>query len=265
MSFHAKTPEGYVMKVLSELLHNNIKVGCFEITKAGIFFRMIDTHNRLCIDIVLHAENFEYFKVTFPENCQEEKILMGINLAHLKKMLRPVKKKEIIEFIKETSDSDDLCIRISSKEMGGETTSFIKIQEIQTIDLGLPSGYDEYISIPTTKYQKMCKDMESISQNMRIESNKQMIKFTSIMSGIYSRSIVFGVSNEEAPTYSQQFESEQLNNLGRISGLGATTTSNIQVFTKSNLPLLLRTNVGTLGKISIYIKSKEQLEQEKIC
>lgn len=261
MSFHIKTQEGYVIKVLSELLHNNIKVGCFEISKAGIAFRMTDTHSRLCIDIILHSENFDIFQVTLPQ--YDNKILLGINLAHLRKMLRPVKKKETIEFIK-SDGSDDLFIRISSKEMNGETTtSTIKIQEIQIIDLKLPSGYDDYISLPTSKYQKMCKDMETISQTILIESNKGMIRFTSIMEGVYSRSIEFGSHNTEPFTYSQHFDSEQLNNLGRISGLGATTSSNIQVFTKSALPILLRTNIGTLGKIGIYIKSKEQVDDEK--
>ena len=262
MSFHIKTQEGYVIKVLSELLHNNIKVGCFEITKDGMFFRMTDTHNRLCINIVLHAENFEIFQVTMPSS--DSNILIGINLAHLRKMLRPVKKKETIEFIKTSEESDELCIRISSKEMNGETTtSNIKIQEMQIIDLQLPTGYDDYISIPTSKYQKMCKDMETISQNIKIESNRKMIRFTSIMEGVYSRSIEFGTQSSDPITYLQHFESEQLNNLGRISGLGATTSSNIQVFTKPSLPILLRTNIGTLGKIGIYIKSKEQVEDEK--
>jgi DNA polymerase III sliding clamp (beta) subunit (PCNA family) len=261
MSFHIKTQEGYVIKVLSELLHNNIKVGCFEITKAGMFFRMTDTHNRLCIDITLHAENFEVFQVSLPPN--ETKILVGINLTHLRKMLRPVKKKETIEFIKAAPDSEDLRIRISSKEMNGETTtSNIKIQEMQIIDIDIPVGYEDYISIPTSKYQKMCKDMETISQKIKIESNKGMITFTSVMEGVYSRSIMFGNQNEHEITYCQHFDSEQLNNLGRISGLGATTSSNIQVFTKQQLPILLKTNVGTLGKIGIYIKSKEQLEDD---
>ena len=263
MSFHLKTQEGYVIKVLSELLHNNIKIGCFEITKAGLFFRQTDTHGKICIDLVLHSDNFDIFKLNMPSS--ESRILMGVNLAHLKKMLRPVKKKEAIELIKESETSNELCIKISPKEIGGEVDiNCIKIQEIQILDLELPSGYEDYISIPASRYQKMCKDMESISQSIHIESNKSMIKFTSDMSGVYSRSIMFGQENSNDVLYSQHFESEQLNNLGRISGLGATTTSNIQIFTKEGLPILLRTNIGTLGKISIYIKSKEQLEDEKI-
>jgi hypothetical protein len=51
-----------------------------------------------------------------------------------------------------------------------------------------------------------------------------------------------------------------MNNLGKISGLGASTVNHIQIYFNKSLPILFKTNVGTLGKIGIYIKSKEQIE-----
>ena len=259
--FRARTSEGYIIKVLSELLQNNIKVGCFEIDKRGIFFRMMDTHRRLCIDFELLGENFSTYSVN-----TNQKIYIGINLMHLRKMLKPVKKKDSMEFSKESENSDNLCIKIIPKETGKITTSFIKIQDIQNIEVDLPVGYENYISIPSSDYQKMCKDMESISQNINLRTTKSTIRFTADMSCVYSRSIMFGEgddSNEDSISYNQHFESDQLNNLGRISGLGVSSGNNIQIFCKSNLPILFRTSVGTLGKINIYIKSKEQVETEK--
>jgi hypothetical protein len=112
----------------------------------------------------------------------------------------------------------------------------------------------------------MCKDMDSIAQSIEIKSTKNTIRFTADMSCVYSRSIMFGEGsdeNENDVIYQQHFESEQLNNLGRISGLGVSSGYYIQIFSKNNLPILFKTNVGTLGKINIYIKSKEQSEKEK--
>jgi proliferating cell nuclear antigen PCNA len=261
--FKARTNEGHVFKVLSELLQSNIKTGCFEINKQGFFFKMTDTHNRICIDIKLLNENFVSFHVN-----SEESIYLGFNLAHFKKMLKPVKKKDSIEFSKESLESDTLCIKIIPKEGGKVTTSFIKIQDIQNIDLELPDGYVDYLSIPASDYQKMCKDMESISQDIQIKAtNSRSIQFTAEMSCVYSRSITFGEDkdiNEDEATilYNQHFESEKLNNLGKISGLGASSNNHIQIYFHPELPLLFRTNVGTLGKIGIYIKSKEQCEMD---
>ena len=258
MLFRSKTLEGYVFKVLSELLHSNIKVGCFEINQRGLFFNMTDTQNRICIVISLSAENFSIFNFN-----KTGSIFIGINLTHFKKMLKPIKKKDSIEILLDSEEDDNLCINIIPKEGGKITTSFIKIQTIQNIDLDVPDGYKDYISIPASDYQKMCKDMESISQNIEIRATKTTIRFTADMSCVYSRSIIFGEGddkNTDDIIYLQHFESDKLNNLGKISGLGASGSNHIQIYFDTNLPILFKTNVGTLGKISIYIKSKEQAE-----
>lgn len=256
--FKAHTPEGYIFKVLGELLHSNIKVGCFEISKQGIFLKAIDTNKSLCIDISLDADNFSHY--FYDSN---EKTCIGINLAHFKKMLKPIKKKDSIEFIKETDTSDTLHIRIFPKEGGKITTGTVKIQEIQNIDMELPTGYETYISIPLSDYQKMCKDMDAISQNIEIKSTTSSVCFTADVSCLYSRSILFGTcDSKDKIIYSQNFSSEQLNNLSRLSGLSTISSSNIKIYTRENLPILFKTNVGSLGKISVYIKSKEQIKEE---
>jgi len=255
--FRAKTTEGHVFKVLGELLHSNIKTGCFEISKKGVFFKMTDSHLRICIDIALYSDNFMMYNFE-----RTESMFIGINLTHFKKMLKPIKKKDSIELIVHADDLENLCIKIIPKEGGKITTSFIKIQNIQNIDLELPDGYKDYIAIPASDYQKMCKDMESISQDIEIKATKTTIRFSADMSCVYSRSILFGEGNDDDQDiiYCQHFESSKMNNLGKISGLGASTVNHIQIYFNKSLPILFKTNVGTLGKIGIYIKSKEQIE-----
>lgn len=262
--FRAKTLEGHVFKVLNELLQSNIKTGCFELNKNGIFFKMTDTHRRICFDLSLYKENFAIFQMN-----AEDSIFIGINLLHFKKMLKPIKKKDAIELIKENESTDQLTIKIIPKEGGKVTTSHIKIQDIQNIDMEVPAGYTDYISILSSDYQKMCKDMESINQTIEIKATKTSIRFTAEMSCVYDRSTFFGEGDDEDESkvvYKQHFESEKLNNLGKISGLGPASSSsnNIQIYYDPLLPILFKTNVGTLGKIGIYIKSKEQTEEVEV-
>jgi proliferating cell nuclear antigen PCNA len=255
--FKARTDQGYIIKVLSDLLQNNIKMGCFVVDKSGIYFRMSDTHQRKCIDISLIGENF----ITYEVNTQK-KIFIGVNLIHLYKMLKPIKKKDSIEFIKESEESDVLDIKQISSGSGKVTTSSLTIQNIQNLEIELPSDYTTYVPIPSSEYQKMCKDMENISQTVQIKATEKSITFKADMTHVYARSIVFGDDPDAPEIYNQIFDTEELNNLKRISGLGITS-GNIHIFCQKNRPILLRTNIGTLGKINIYIKSKEQIENEK--
>ena len=48
--FKAKSHEAYIIKILAELLANNIKTGCFEIDNTGISLRMMDHHKKVLID-----------------------------------------------------------------------------------------------------------------------------------------------------------------------------------------------------------------------
>ena len=84
--FKIKTDQGYIFKLLIELLQHNIKDGCFSINQTGIYFRMSDTHHKICIDISLMSENFIHYEVA-----SEEDIHIGVNLIHLFKMIKSTK------------------------------------------------------------------------------------------------------------------------------------------------------------------------------
>lgn len=61
--FKCKTGEAYQIKVLAELLTNNLKTGCFEINEEGISLRMFDNPRKTLVDLNLIAENFLYLNL----------------------------------------------------------------------------------------------------------------------------------------------------------------------------------------------------------
>ncbi len=122
--FKAQTNEGYTIKVLSDLLQNNIKTACLIINGQGIKLTMYDSHRRVCFEFILYAENFQIYKFR-----SETPLYLGINLCHFYKMIKSIKKKDsIILFINE-DQQDDLGIRVIPKENNRVTTSFIKMKK----------------------------------------------------------------------------------------------------------------------------------------
>lgn len=254
--FRAKTYDGHTVKILSELLQNNIKSGCFEIDEKAIYMRMMDSQRRLLVDITLDSDNF----VNYNFNAVS-KLYIGINFQHLHKMLKSVKKKDIVILFIDKSCTE-LGIKILPKENNRITTSFIKIQDIQNLDIDLPCGYSRPIIIPSTDLQKTIKDLSYIGSIIGISSYGGKIKFNCNAGNIYSREIVFGDNDEEekieAGEYNQSFDAQHLLRILKITGL----SSNISIFICTNLPILLKTNIGSIGTIALYIKSKEQIEND---
>jgi len=254
--FRAKSQDAYVLKILAELLANNIKTGCFEIDTEGISLCMMDHHRRILIDLKLKAENFLIYKFL------SKKMFLGINLNHFHKMLKSIKKKDSIELFIDDSSLTDLGIKVIPKENNRVTTSYVKIQTIQNLDIDIPSGYGKPIIISSSEYQKIVKDMGNIGNTMKVTSKNFTIEFSCNAGGILKRSVRFGEYNTDEDDdnieeeFIQEFNTEQLCRITKLSGL----STNIQIY--PGKPLLFKSNVGSIGTICIYIKSKEQIESE---
>ena len=56
--------------------------------------------------------------------------------------------------------------------------------------------------------------------------------------------------------YKEDFNTETLSRISKLAGL----STNIQIF--PGKPLYFKSNIGNLGEINIYIKSKDQIEKD---
>lgn len=260
--FKAKTTEGYCWKVLAELLQNNMTTACFEIDENGIRLRMMDNHKTILIDLDMNADNFTIYKYKL-----DFTTYLGINLQHFHKMLKSIKKKDSIQFYIDDASPNDLGIKVIPEKNNRITTSFIKIQKMQNLDIDLPEGYGKPVIVPSGEFQKMCKGLTHISDSTHITSQGFLIRFSSDAGGVMKRYTEFGETEDSDDEhqekahdseYSEHFDTEQLTKITKLAGLGSI----MQIYPKSDNPLLFRSPIGSLGRISIYLKSKTLRESE---
>jgi proliferating cell nuclear antigen PCNA len=257
--FKAKTNEGYTFKILSELLQNIVRIACLEVDQNGIRMRMMDSHRRVLLDINLESINFNIYEFN-----AENTLYLGLNLNHLYKMLKIIKKKDALMLTINSADPNQLNLVIYPKENNRISTSCIRIQSIQHINVPLPSGYTNSVIVPSNEYQRTLKDMNNIADTLVIKMKKYSLTIYSTAQGIYSREVLFGELDDSTPVqYTEYFEMEQFVRIVKIAGLA----KNLQIFSgNSQLPLLITSKIGQvghLGTISIYIKSKEQVKRDE--
>ncbi len=264
--FKAKTVDAYSIKIISELLQNNLKTACLKINKQGVFLRMHDPNRRILIDLALDADKFSIYKF----RSKEKDLFLGLTLAHFHKMMKTIKKKDSLVLIIDSAQPDKLMIRVIPKENQKRISeSSIKIQPTQNIETDLPEGYRRPINLTSSDFQKAVREIANISPNIKVTSRGFQIKFFCAGGGIYDKAIYFGETDDsdgdansgpdsEEEEYEQNFESDQLTRITKISGLAA----DMQIFPKNNRPLLFKSSVGNLGKVAVYLKPKEMLEKE---
>lgn len=255
--FRAKTLEAYTIKTLSEVLQNILTDVCFEFTPKGIKLLTVDNKQppHLLVNLNLQRDNFEEY------NCKKN-ITLGINLQHLYKMLKSIKKKDSIILFIRSDQQNYLSICTRQSDSTEPTYSRIKIQKLQKLDTDIPGGYSKPHLIPTANFQKMCKDMNSISKIIRVESKGYYLCFHAEVEQMYERSVPFGQRSEDDEEddeeYEDIFNTKSLAQLIKASGLNAK----MHIYTRQGLPLKICINTGSLGTLEIYIKSCSQVDEK---
>ena len=252
--FRAKTQDAFVIKVLFELLKNNLRHACFIISPSGIKMRMTDYHKHILIDLDLQAENFPTYR------CKSEKIIIGVNTSHVYEMLKTIKKKDTLTLYINDIDMTNLYIMVEPKNNTRITTSTVKVQLIESLDIFTPDGYDNPVLVSSTEYQKMIKEMNNLGKTVSISFVPGFIKFISDNTGICSKNVTFGENvDDSCDMFTLLYDTEKLVKISKISGL----SENMHIYIKNNLPILFKSSIGTLGKIMIYVKSKSQIDDEE--
>ena len=249
--FKAKTNEGYVLKIITEILLLNLKSCCFTLSEEGIYLNQMDTQGKVLFNMKLLAINFEVYTFNYSETKN-----IGLNLAYLHKMLKTVKKKDKLELFIKTDNETQFGIRVTPNDNSRVTTSYITIHNLQNIDIKAPEIDTKPTLISASDFQKTMKEMNSIGTLLEVIKTKNTITFKCISNNIYSKEITFGEYNESEEDdilYIDKFNTETFYKIMKLSGV----CKNILIYAKKEQPLLVKNKLGDIGEMSILIKSND--------
>ncbi len=252
--FRARTNEANFLKITVEILANNLKTGCFVIDKNGIRLRMADHHLKSLFDVELNNFTKYNFNLDHPIN-------IGINLAHFNRVVKSIKRKDSLELLIKDLDSNDLIIKVIPKERTKLTkSSSVKIQNIQNIEPTIPEIFGRHYSILSSEFQRAIKEFNGTTKIMKVMVVNEGVKFCYNEGDVIKTEIDFECSDDRSDEdtdtiqYSKEFEVEQLSKNSKISSL----SSNLLIHMGNCLKL--ESQIGGIGKLSIYIKSTDPTE-----
>lgn len=257
----ARTKEGFIIKVLGEYLSNRHKYPCFHCSDKGIFLKATDPSSEVLDDLNLPKENFTTFKCPAPKSFM-------VNSSHFYKLLKSVKKKDSITLLIEESRPMELGVCVEQADETNKVTTYIKITYVHTDDFDLPTDYDQPIIISSKEFQKL-KTLYPIGPDMQISIyDNSVIKFYCDNNHLFNREVVIGDDTDyqdkktsQKPVYCHNFTTKHITLLTKCAG--QSVPGNIQIFYHDKLPLHIKMRAGNLGVLSVYIKSKEIIEDEK--
>lgn len=280
--FRTRMPKGHIFKVCLCSTAGVIPRTTIRVTKDEIMLRETDEKSRLLIDCSFDRKTQRDFYLK-----NNKPIAFSVNLKHVEKMIRSVKKKDCMILYIDEEKKDKLVIQVMTNGTDGrppgrkETHSFaikyepidhsVSLPNVAILDGKEIQVYDNPLVVSSLEFQKI-KRMISVGKKIEVRiQDDQFANFYADLDMMASN-IEFGIEKEckckkgkcNCNEYRADFYSDMFNVLVKLPGL----SSQVQIYAprETGFPLRIGMKAGEFGEINVYAKDVKQilLEEKQI-
>ena len=227
--------------------------------KDGIRIINMDKSHTILAHLFLRAENFELYE------CKMDKIIVGVNMFHLFKLINSIDNDDTLTIYIENDDYlDGITSHLGLKFENGDIkqckTQKLRLIEPEPEELEVPDvTFSSIINIPSSDFQKIIRDMSVISDKLEIKSvgNELIFKCNGqFASAEIHRSesdsadgMKFKLKQDSSKIIQGEFSLKNLGYFIKCTNL----CSQIEVYLENDLPLVVKYNVSSLGEIKLCL------------
>jgi len=249
------TPFRTLMTALKDiLLETNIT---FE--PDGMRITNMDKSHTILVHLFLGAQNFEFYE------CKQEKIIIGVNMFHLFKLINTIESEETLTIYIENSDYvDGIVSHLTLKYENGSVkqckTHKLRLIEPEPEELTYPDvTFSSIINLPSCDFQKIIRDLSCISDKLEIKSVGNELIFK--CSGPFASAEIhraesdgmsgmsFSSKQDSSKIIQGEFSLKNLSYFIKCTNL----CQQIEIFLENDLPLVVKYNVASLGEIKLCL------------
>jgi len=147
------------------LLETNISF-----TPEGIKIINMDKSHTILAHLCLYAKNFEHYE------CNEPKIVIGVNMFHLFKLINTIDNDDTLTMYIEENDYKDgvvqfLGLKFENGDIKQQKIQKLRLIEPETDELEVPDvTFSSILNLPSSDFQKIIRDLSCISDKLEIKS-----------------------------------------------------------------------------------------------
>ncbi len=227
-------------------------------TKEGIRIVNMDKTHTILVHLFLKAENFEFYE------CKYNKIVVGVNMLHLFKLITSIENDDTLTLYIENDDYTDGVVTNLGLKFENADIKQCKIQKLRLIEpeseeLAIPENvsFSCIINMPSSDFQKIIRDLANISEKLEIKSVGEELIFKCI--GQFAKAEIRRIETTGNMQFLQKQNTSKiiqgefsLKNL--IYFIKCTNLCNqIEIYLENNLPLIVKYNVASLGEIKLCL------------
>ncbi|KAJ5142658.1 uncharacterized protein N7515_001445 [Penicillium bovifimosum] len=250
----ARLEQASLLKRVVDAIKDLVQDCNFDCNDSGIALQAMDNSHVALVSMLLRAEGFS------PYRC-DRNIALGINLLSLTKVLRAAQNEDILT-LKAEDSPDAVNLMFESAETDRLSEYDIKLMDIDQEHLAIPeTEYAATVKMPSGEFQRICRDLNQLSESVVIEASKEGVKFScqgDIGNGSVTirqhtnvenpeKNVTIDLSEPVALTFSLKY----LVNFCKASNLSTF----VELHLSAEVPLLVEYGLGS-GHLRFYLAPK---------
>lgn len=227
--------------------------------KDGMYIASFREGGSILVNLFLEGDKFEKYV------CKKEKIIVGVTVANLFKLINTVNSDDIMSIYISDKDYQNGIIDFLSLKFENENIKQCVIQKLKIIEtneqeINIPHvEYSYIISMVSTDFQRIIKNLNGLAENVEIKSVNEQLIFTS--HGDFSISEFICSENDELEIVQQNGDIIQgIFNLSVLNKFVKCTNlcNHIELYLSNDMPLVVKYNVASLGIIELGLSPKAE-------
>lgn len=249
-ALEVQTMQSGAFKTLIEAIKELLTDCCIEFDETGMKIVAMDTSHIVLVHLKLQAEKFEYY------HCNS-KMVLGVNMLNFHKLIKTVNSNDTLTLFVENDDFNHLGIKIESSLKNSKTTYKLNLLDLDNPKISVdPAEFNSVITLPSTDFQKICRDMNNIADLVEMKNiNNQLIfsckgDFCSQVTVLSDRDGINTISNKnEGEIVQGMFNLKYLVLFTKCTNLCNT----VELYLKNDYPLITNWACASLGSLKLAL------------
>ena len=253
-----KTVQSSAFRILIEALKEILTDANLEFEENSMKIIAMDASHTVLVHLKLDGKNFEHY------HCPH-KLVLGVNMLNLFKLIKTMSNNDTLTLYVEQQNQNQLCIKIENGEKNTITTYKLNLMDLneETIQIP-PAQFTSVITMPSSDFQKICRDMHNLSDAMEIRSAGSQLVFR-CKGDFAQQETIMGESINHGMKFTQkQEDSEIVQGIFALKHLVLFTKctnlcNQIEMYLKNDYPLIINYTVASLGNIKLCLAPQSSL------
>lgn len=244
-----KTVQASAFKTLIEALKELLTDTCIEFDNTGIKISTLDTYRIVLVHLKLEASEFESFYCPAP-------VCIGVNMLNFHKIIKTINSNDTLTFYMDESDANHLNIKIESGEKNTKTNYKLNLLDLDNPNNTINSTvFNSMITLPSADFQKICRDMNNISDFVEIKNINKKLIFTCKGDFCQQETVLCDSNGDDCTGPSNGeivqgvFKLKYLVHFTKCTNLSNT----VEIYLKNDYPLIVKYAVASLGEIKMCL------------